>query len=553
MLLLDFFNDNFRILFLTISVLFLFYSSYNARKTGQGRGLALLSFGLLLVFGASLLQRYINFFLINGVSIKIFILFELLLVLAASLFLVMASSRILLNKPVHLSVLFLFVTLGFVLAVSSVFVINDSDLVSNIRQILPVIAMTYVFLSFASEPSALQSQGKLLALFSTAGFIFLMLWPLFETKPYPWHWPADLLYVLGLSNILKVESSLETKLENSERFNRKYIDNIQNIVRLSPFPIILSRLSDDSVIMANMNAVQLFGMSGTEFNRYHLRDFLVDANNRKQFLQSLEHSNETRDFEVLVKTAGGNTPFWLLASVNVIDYNDDLVVYSAFQDITIQKKRESLLQTQADRDPLTSIYNRRYFEKKLKENIEQAHQNKTPFAVLMLDADFFKKINDTYGHKIGDKVLIELAAICERTFRQGDMVARYGGEEFVVFLNNITPEAACAAAERLRANIETSVVYSDNMQPVNFTVSIGVAPSGISDHEDMMIKMADDAMYLAKQNGRNRVEMYSKTNMKNLGHGYASTKNENQLHPIFQDEGEEEISLLDGIETKYMD
>jgi len=231
-------------------------------------------------------------------------------------------------------------------------------------------------------------------------------------------------------------------------------------------------------------------------------------------------------------------------------YNNDIVLYSAFQNITLRKRHESVLQSQADRDPLTSVYNRRYFENKVAEKIKNAHIKNSSFAILMIDADKFKDINDTYGHKIGDKILIELASVCERNLRQEDVVARYGGEEFVVFVDNVDKDTAITVANRLKKAICDVVVYSDDKIPVSVSASIGVAISGISDNVSVMIKMADDAMYLAKQNGRNRVEMYDREKIEQIVIDVNAS--EKQIHPAFSGEEIKEISLLDGIESSSL-
>ena len=153
--------------------------------------------------------------------------------------------------------------------------------------------------------------------------------------------------------------------------------------------------------------------------------------------------------------------------------------------------------------------------KKVTRHIKRA-QN--AFDLLMIDADHFKNINDEYGHKTGDKVLIEMAQVTERSLRPDDIVARFGGEEFVVFLNNVSEDVAMTVAGRLKNVISGLVVYSDDGRPVTWTVSIGVAPSGTSDHIDFLIKMADDAMYFAKNNGRNRIEKYDAAKMKTESH-----------------------------------
>jgi len=346
-------------------------------------------------------------------------------------------------------------------------------------------------------------------------------------------------YFLMLAEFyLKQKTQMEENLKTMS-------ENMLGIIKSSPFPIVISKLKDDTVVFANQNALKLFDLNALELARYRFGDFFVDPNNRKLLLEKLEHAKEVKDFEVLVKSALGQTPFWLTVSANVIEYDGELSLYAAFQDITERKQREKLLQNQASRDPLTAIYNRRYFENMAEQKIKESLIKKQGFAVLMIDADHFKDINDRYGHKIGDKVLMELAHTIERSLRPDDIVARYGGEEFVVFLSGVDSKSALVVAERLRKTIEQSVVYSDLGEPVVWTVSVGVAPSGISDSVSLMIKMADDAMYVAKQKGRNQVCLY---NADELSRFETELKPKEQLHPLLKDQ-EVEISLLDGMQT----
>ena len=174
--------------------------------------------------------------------------------------------------------------------------------------------------------------------------------------------------------------------------------------------------------------------------------------------------------------------------------------------------------------------------------------------MLMLDADFFKKVNDTYGHKIGDKVLIALADKTEKALRDCDIVARYGGEEFLVFLPNIHVEQAYKVAERLREAIASIVVLTETGKKVSFTVSIGVTSSDISADVDTLIKTADEALYKAKQNGRNRVEIFTAADWEDFSKNKKVEDKEAErlknTHPAFTEENNTEISLLDGTETK---
>ena len=552
MLFFDFFDDKTFGLFTLGAFLFLMFSTIYAFKIRQRVGLLYFLGAFLLICITSLLQAHTEYFYAKAVSVKVLTLVEMLMVLTSSLLLITSASYILINKPLSLGLRFSFISLGILIFIYTIFIANNADIVGNIRQILPIIGMSYVFLSFISLPKFWNRLGVVLAAISVAGFIILMLLPIFYDKKYPWFITLILILTMGLSYILMYNEHLKSELIKTKNEQKATALNIKNIIKSSPFPIILSRLGDDTLIMANNNALKLFNLNESDIYRYHFKDFFVDGENRKLLTERLEQNREVHDFEILVKTLTGNTPFWLLLSANVIDYNNDVVLYAAFQDITSRKRQEFALQSQADRDPLTSIYNRRYFEKNVAEKIKEAHKKRNPFAVFMIDADKFKNINDTYGHKTGDKVLIELASVCERSLRQEDVVARYGGEEFVIFVDNVDQSTAVMVANRLRKTIADSIVYSDDKVPVSFSVSIGVAPSGISDNVSVMIKMADDAMYLAKQNGRNRVEVYSKEQIEKIKL-QETNSNTNQIHPAFLSEEIKEISLLDGVENSILE
>jgi len=159
------------------------------------------------------------------------------------------------------------------------------------------------------------------------------------------------------------------------------------------------------------------------------------------------------------------------------------------------------------RDTLTDLYNRRYMEESLERELERAHRQQHTVAIVMLDVDHFKKLNDTYGHEAGDVMLKRIADQMKR-FRTGsDIVCRYGGEEFLLILPDIAPSILKDRLETLRRDIEQMQVNIEGkMMPVT-TISIGVALFPVHGQEsNELIRLADAAMYRAKQNGRNRIE-----------------------------------------------
>ena len=151
----------------------------------------------------------------------------------------------------------------------------------------------------------------------------------------------------------------------------------------------------------------------------------------------------------------------------------------------------------ADRDPLTGLLNRRGLERSL----SQRQQTGARGAVLMLDLDHFKRVNDVHGHDVGDRVLRDLARLVSRQMRRPDLAARFGGEEFVIYLSDLGQDAALRVAERVRMSVEDHLRVAGEAQ----TVSIGVAPWPPGESFDAILKRADMAVYAAKAAGRNRV------------------------------------------------
>jgi diguanylate cyclase (GGDEF)-like protein len=177
-------------------------------------------------------------------------------------------------------------------------------------------------------------------------------------------------------------------------------------------------------------------------------------------------------------------------------------------------RRVVLLEQENITDPLMGIYNRRYLDRRLEEEYSRARRYEMPLSVLLLDIDHFKQVNDTYGHPIGDQVLIYLGKLLLNGIRETDIVARYGGEELLIIAPNTGPAAAAALAERLRQHIEThALIISSELsqrQEIRIKVSIGVASLSNEIKEgQQLVGHADEAMYRAKQEGRNRVVTYS--------------------------------------------
>jgi diguanylate cyclase (GGDEF)-like protein len=191
--------------------------------------------------------------------------------------------------------------------------------------------------------------------------------------------------------------------------------------------------------------------------------------------------------------------------------------HQALLQLTLETERENAqllaerdrLTLEASTDALTGLANRRHLDEYLAEQFRISSRYGTPLSVIILDIDFFKKVNDTYGHQAGDQVLRNVAMALTKTVREADLCARYGGEEFVIVLPATPIEGALELAERIRASIEANTMVAGGKR-LNVTISAGVNAYRKTSQSspDWLIKEADMALYEAKRAGRNRVHRF---------------------------------------------
>lgn len=186
-----------------------------------------------------------------------------------------------------------------------------------------------------------------------------------------------------------------------------------------------------------------------------------------------------------------------------------LVHLKRWQRLLDLRKSKEQLQKMALTDPLTQLGNRATFDMSLKQAIARAQRNEKPVSLLMIDLDFFKQFNDTFGHQTGDKVLREIARSISCSARDSDVCCRYGGEEFSVILPDTDADNAQVLAERIHKEVaRTSRRLQLGPQPI--TVSIGIGSTSLQRiaHPRTLIEEADRALYMAKEKGRNRTETW---------------------------------------------
>lgn len=230
-------------------------------------------------------------------------------------------------------------------------------------------------------------------------------------------------------------------------------------------------------------------------------------------LELTQQIKEKYDYEIIVMTGfAGEYSYEEVIQKGASDFVFKPVRYEELhlrlQRVLRERSMREKLERLAITDDLTKLFNARHFYKKLTSEIERANRYEHPLALLMLDIDFFKVYNDTYGHLEGNTVLSRLGQIIRKGLRQLDSAYRYGGEEFTVILPETDGANAHHAARRLSEAIGNEVFFPTGDKGVGITVSIGIAQYRPEEEMEAFIKRADMAMYESKKCGRNRITFY---------------------------------------------
>ncbi len=259
---------------------------------------------------------------------------------------------------------------------------------------------------------------------------------------------------------------------------------------------------DGLILFSNLAVQQVLGKSASHLQGQPIEKILAD------WLPDALHAWNEQKAEVQVVVGETDFQYFLLkiSSING-DSNETIGMLLTFNNITAQKNYEKRLTELAICDPLTGAYNRRYFFEMAHSYFNQMKRSASPLTILMIDLDHFKSINDTYGHLKGDQILQEVVAACKRQVRSQDIFSRYGGEEFVLAMPETSLHSGLLVAERLRRSIEC---LTHEVAGFPVSASIGLVET-IGEHDltlDGLINRADEAMYLSKRAGRNRVTIW---------------------------------------------
>ncbi len=273
----------------------------------------------------------------------------------------------------------------------------------------------------------------------------------------------------------------------------------------APVPMLVLRLRDSAIVRSNQ-AAQAF-LDGADPTR--LSPVLLDGNGasrrREALFSCVVAGQPLSPIELQLRTSQGALRDTLV-SAQPIAYEGQECVLVGVTDVSDLKALQRQLQDQSEQDVLTRLPNRRGFNARARALLGNEGQ---ALALLMADLDHFKRVNDTYGHRVGDEMLAQIGALLGTHMRQADVVARFGGEEFVALLAIDNAEAALEAAERLRSYVELHP-FATSAGVLRLSVSIGLAlreSAGSAGELPALLEAADEALHRAKHAGRNRVEL----------------------------------------------
>jgi diguanylate cyclase (GGDEF)-like protein/PAS domain S-box-containing protein len=333
-------------------------------------------------------------------------------------------------------------------------------------------------------------------------------------------WKRSVLYYIGAGLVMLVLTLLmafyfwrsqrltsnlkakEIKLSASEARFRQMIET-------TPVGLVLVRMPDFFITYINQPAAKMFGWPQAAALSKRAHELYYD---RIDFLHHSDQALSERpvnNAECLLKHKEG-TPFWASISMSASKTAEGTTLMIGLSDITQRKRLEDELKRRATTDSLSGLANRACFMDTAQQEITRAKRYQHPTCILMMDIDFFKKVNDQYGHQTGDTVIKVMANLCRASLRDNDVLARIGGEEFAALLPETTLAKAYEVAERLRNHIAEHRIPLDDGSELRFTTSIGISELHIDDvNVEAPLKRADQALYASKHGGRNRTSSYT--------------------------------------------
>ena len=318
-----------------------------------------------------------------------------------------------------------------------------------------------------------------------------------------------LLYMLRLEWKRQLKQNTAT-IENLMQHNALLLDTAADGICGIDDNGDITFINRAALAMHGFQLEEVMGKNPRELFYRHDSDGHPDPPKVCLFMQTLEDGKSREAEEWLSRRDGSSFPAKVVVTP-IFEQGQRNGVVIVFHDITEQRNRQEALLQLATTDSLTGASNRRHFLDQLDAELARQRRHGGHASILMTDLDFFKHINDKYGHATGDVVLSHFVHIVRQTVRRSDIIGRIGGEEFAILLPGDGTNGARELAERLRHTFESNPARINNME-IACTVSIGISGLLTDDMTaDAPLRRADEALYAAKAAGRNRIELYDPT------------------------------------------
>jgi diguanylate cyclase (GGDEF)-like protein/PAS domain S-box-containing protein len=313
----------------------------------------------------------------------------------------------------------------------------------------------------------------------------------------------NLAYTIGILTLLiSIPISLIISVPISKlyvQFNKIYKDNLKYVDMIDKYVISMTVDLNKKILAVSKALCNISGFSkdelvgndlailkNKELNNRVCKDLWNNVSQGKVWIGEIENRKKNGEL------------YWIKTTVLPNIENNKILSYSSIsEDISDKKIIENISET----DKLTQLYNRIKLDRSLENEFNRFKRNKSIFSLILVDIDFFKSVNDTFGHQVGDKVLIQISKILKENCRKIDILGRWGGEEFLIICVNTDILGACNLAEKLRKNIEE--FEFDIVK--HKTISLGVSQIIENDNIESLIKRVDNNLYQAKRSGRNKI------------------------------------------------
>ncbi|MDV7104646.1 sensor domain-containing diguanylate cyclase [Vibrio sp. TH_r3] len=310
-------------------------------------------------------------------------------------------------------------------------------------------------------------------------------------------WKGEQAMQVTVMDMSALEDAHQKITENERKYKQLISSSGQGITVHKNFkPLMVNQAWVDLMhapsiefVLANVSLMEFIPKKEQSFARQQYRDIISgELRGSNRIVENICFDGAKRYFRVYD---------------NRIEWDGEPAIQAVIEDVTEKVELEKKLKYLSITDSLTQVYNRRKLDEVLKQERNRQTRYGHPLSILLIDLDYFKTINDNFGHQAGDETLIAVASLLKDSVRKTDTVGRWGGEEFLI----ICPSALIDAAQHLAEKLRKAISRLENGVPRTLTASIGVASAKNNEPIEKLLKRVDEALYCAKHNGRNRVEV----------------------------------------------